>query len=150
MKRGRGGRACRHRLRPTYDPRVLERGALLLSAIVVAGPIVITGGDTARATPARFEAQQLYGWISSTKKPPMGISRVSIGGRLVTRLRRGTYKLYLTTRSPYDANFHLVCRGLNRRSPPGIAEWTIRLRPGVCRYYSDTDPQFGTRRFRVD
>ena len=120
-------------------------GALLLATVVGSATRDAASAMTDRAVAAR----QLYGWISSTKHPTVGISRAAIGGRLVTRLPRGTYKLYLTTRSPYDANFHLVCPGLNKRTPPGLTEWTIRLRPGVCRYFSDTDPQLGTRRFRV-
>ena len=129
--------------------RLARAGATLAAVLVGVGLVSAGGGSAARAATARVEAQQLYGWISSTKHPEMGISRVEIGGPLVARLRRGTYKLYLTTRGPYDANFHLVCRGLDRRTPPGVTEWTIRLRAGVCRYFSDTDRQLGTRRFRV-
>ena len=128
----------------------LARATLVAAGVLVAAASAAAGRDAADAAPARSEARQLYGWISSNKHPEMGISRVEIGGPLVARLRRGTYKLYLTTRGPYDANFHLVCPGLDRRTPPGVTEWTIRLRPGVCRYFSDTDPQLGTRRFRVD
>ena len=134
---------------PARNPLVLGGATLIAAALFAAGVVPAGGGAAARAAPARGEAQQLYGWIFSNEHPEMGISRVDIGGPLVTRLRRGTYKLYLTTRGPYDANFHLVCPGFNRRTPPGVTEWTVRLQRGVCRYFSDTDRQLGTRRFRV-
>jgi hypothetical protein len=60
-------------------------------------------------------------------------------GEQVTRLKAGTYKLYVRVKLS-DHNFHLIGPGINRstrRGFVGTQTWIVRFRPGVYTYQSD-------------
>lgn len=66
------------------------------------------------------------------------ILRKGIGPQ-VTRLKAGTYRIYVRVKLP-DHNFHLIGPGINRRTPyrfVGQQTWVVRFRPGVYTYQSD-------------
>jgi hypothetical protein len=65
-------------------------------------------------------------------------------------VRAGRYRVLVNDRSR-RANFHLVGRGLNRRTGTrftGRATWTLRLRRGTYRYGSDPEPLEGRLKVR--
>lgn len=69
--------------------------------------------------------------------------RNAAGGVLRNGVKAGTYSIAVRDRSRVH-NFHLVGRGVNRRSglsATGTTTWKVRLAPGPLRFYSDKAPK---------
>ena len=106
-----------------------------LIVIGIAGLLVI-------ATPATASRNRLV----ATVGPMSVISLTSPSGAAVNRLRRGTYDIVVRDRSRRES-FHLfgptarsLLRPVNKKTTlryVGTTKWTVRLRPGVYRFYSD-------------
>jgi plastocyanin len=65
--------------------------------------------------------------------------RLTRNGRRVSRLRRGRYRIVVRDRSA-SHNFHLVGRGVNKRTTVGFRgtrTWTVTLRRGRYRFVCD-------------
>lgn len=81
--------------------------------------------------------------LLATVGPRATISlRSGSGAVLRNGVKAGTYAIVVRDRTKAH-NFHLVGKGVNRRSSVagmGTTTWKLRLSPGVLRFYSDRAP----------
>ena len=99
---------------------------LLLSVIALAAP---------RHAPAAVRATVLRGTVG----PGFTITLKTAQGRLVTKLKPGTYTIRVRDLSPIH-NFHLLGPGVNKLTSvqnTGSVTWTVRFSHGVYRYRCD-------------
>jgi hypothetical protein len=82
--------------------------------------------------------------LLATVGPKATISLRSAAGAVLHHgVKAGTYAIVVRDRSKAH-NFHLVGTGVNRKSTVAgttTATWTLRLRAGVLRFYSDKAPK---------
>lgn len=100
--------------------------ALMLLAVALAAP---------RPSPAAAHATVLRGTVG----PGFTITLKTTQGKLVKKLKPGTYTIRIRDLSPIH-NFHLFGTGLNKLTSvqnTGSVTWTVRLKPGVYRYRCD-------------
>ena len=81
--------------------------------------------------------------LLATVGPKATISLRSATGAVLRSVKAGTYAIVVRDRSAVH-NFHLVGKGVNRRS--GLAAvatttWTVKLQAGLLRFYSDKAPK---------
>jgi hypothetical protein len=73
------------------------------------------------------------------------------GGRKVTSLKAGAYKIVIKDRSNIH-NFHLIGPGVNKKTAvarTGTTTWTVRLKKGTYRYICDPHASTMKGSFRV-
>lgn len=88
-----------------------------------------------RHAPAAVRSTVLRGTVG----PGFTITLKTAQGRLVTKLKPGTYSIRVRDLSPIH-NFHLFGPGVNKLTSvqnTGSVTWTVRLKPGVYRYRCD-------------
>ena len=81
--------------------------------------------------------------LLATVGPKATISLRSATGAVLRTVKAGTYSIVVRDRSKVH-NFHLVGKGVNRRSTLAGATtvtWTVKLQAGVLRFYSDKAPK---------
>jgi hypothetical protein len=86
-------------------------------------------------TPAAARATVLRGTVG----PGFTITLKTAQGKLVKRLKPGTYTIRIRDLSPIH-NFHLFGAGVNKLTSvqnTGNATWTVRLKRGTYRYRCD-------------
>jgi hypothetical protein len=89
-------------------------------------------------TPAAAGATVLRGTVG----PGFTITLKTTQGRLVKKLKAGTYTIRIRDLSPIH-NFHLFRPGVNKLTSvqnTGNATWTVRLKRGTYRYRCDPHP----------
>ncbi len=99
---------------------------LALLAVALAAP---------RPSPAAARATVLRGTVG----PGFTITLKTAQGRLVEKLKPGTYTIRIRDLSPIH-NFHLSGPGVNKLTSvqnTGSATWTVRLERGLYRYRCD-------------
>ncbi len=99
---------------------------LALLAVALAAP---------RPSPAAARATVLRGTVG----PGFTITLKTAQGRLVEKLKPGTYTIRICDLSPIH-NFHLSGPGVNKLTSvqnTGSATWTVRLERGLYRYRCD-------------
>jgi plastocyanin len=77
--------------------------------------------------------------LRGTVGPGFTITLKTAQGKLVNKLRAGTYTIRIRDLSPIH-NFHLYGREVNRKTSvqnTGSATWTVRLECGLYRYRCD-------------
>jgi plastocyanin len=115
------------------------------------GTFTTGGGPPPQPQPPPAPAPRVRTLVA-TVGPGMTISLRTARGARVTRLRAGRYRIIVRDRSR-SHNFHLVGRGVNRRTTVGFrgtARWTVTFQKGR-RYRFVCDPHAGHMRgsFRV-
>ncbi len=88
--------------------------------------------------------------LSASVGPVKTLSLKTPYGDPVTALEARSYRVIVRDASP-RANFHLSGPRVNKKTGRrfrGTATWSVKLRPGIYRYWSDYFPS-ETRRFRV-
>ncbi len=86
-------------------------------------------------TPAAVNRSVLRGMVG----PGFTITLKTAQGRLVKRLKPGTYTVRIRDISPIH-NFHLFGPGVNKLTSvqnTGSVTWTVRLKHGIYRYRCD-------------
>jgi plastocyanin len=76
--------------------------------------------------------------LKGTDGPGFTIALTS-GGKKVTTLKAGTYKIVVSDKSNIH-NFHLVGPGVNKSTSvaaTGTSTWTVKLKKGTYRYVCD-------------
>ena len=97
--------------------------------------------STASHMQSRAERSRALPVLEARIGPGTQISLTS-GGRTLSRLAPGAYKVRVRDRSRRD-NFHLSGPGVNRRTSialTGQPTWTVRFVRGVYRFRSDAHP----------
>lgn len=98
----------------------------------------LTVGNPPAPTPSPAKPRLL-----ATVGPKATISLRSASGAVLRTIKAGTYSIVVRDRSKVH-NFHLVGKGVNRKSTLGGATtvtWTVKLQAGVLRFYSDKAPK---------
>jgi hypothetical protein len=106
-----------------------------LLPVTVALVLVVAVLAVPRHAPAAARATVLRGTVG----PGFTITLKTARGKLVTKLKAGTYTIRIRDLSPIH-NFHLYGPGVNRKTSvqnTGGATWTVRLRRGLYRYRCD-------------
>ena len=78
------------------------------------------------------------GKLVATDGPGFTIS-LTQGGKKVTMLKAGTYKITVQDKSNIH-NFHLTGPGVNKKTPVGAVKtytWTVTLKKGTYKYICD-------------
>ena len=81
--------------------------------------------------------------LLATVGPKSTISLRSASGKALASVKAGTYSVVVRDRSKLH-NFHLVGRGVNRKSAvagTGTTTWKLKLAKGLLRFYSDKAPK---------
>ena len=97
---------------------------------------VVGSPPTPQPTPTRPK-------LLATVGPGATISLRNATGTVLRTVKAGTYSIVVRDRSKVH-NFHLVGKGVNRKSALAAVTtvtWTVTLRAGVLRFYSDKAPK---------
>lgn len=89
--------------------------------------------------PGRGRAQAQATSLRGTVGPGFTITLKTAQGKLVRKLKSGTYTIQIRDLSPIH-NFHLLGPGVNKLTSvqnTGSVTWTVRLTQGVYRYRCD-------------
>jgi hypothetical protein len=81
--------------------------------------------------------------LLATVGPKATISLRSATGAVIRSVKAGTYSIVVRDRTKVH-NFHLVGKGVNRKSGPAsvaTTTWVVKLQAGVLRFYSDKAPK---------
>lgn len=100
---------------------------------------LVVGNPAAPAPAPKPKPTKLLGTVG----PGERITLRSAAGKPLTRLRPGSYAIVVRDRTKAH-NFHLVGKGVNRRTgvaATGTVTWTVTLRKGTLRFYSDRAPK---------
>ena len=107
----------------------------LLVAVIAPLLLLVTALSSPAPSPAAAQAKVLRGTVG----PGFTITLKTSQGRVVKKLKRGTYTIRIRDLSPIH-NFHLYGPGLNRKTSvqnTGNVTWTVRLRHARYRYRCD-------------
>ncbi len=109
--------------------------------------VVLAALAAALAAPA---AQSATPTLRGSVGPGFTIS-LTKGGKKVTTLKRGTYRIVVADRASVH-NFHLRGPALNKATSvaaTGTVTWTVKLRPGRYTYVCDPHADSMRASFRV-
>ncbi len=104
--------------------------ALAVPLLLVAAALTLSGRSQAAA-----RATVLHGTVG----PGFTITLKTAQGKLVRKLKPGTYTIRIRDLSPIH-NFHLFGPGVDKKTSvqnTGSVTWTVRLQTGLYRYRCD-------------